>query len=54
MGHKEGNVPLLLIDGHNLPGLSGGPVVYAVHGGPPNMLKVAGVISGYRFEWDSV
>ncbi|MDQ7784592.1 MAG: hypothetical protein RDU20_17035, partial [Desulfomonilaceae bacterium] len=39
--------------GHNNPGFSGGPVVYA----PPGQLaatNVAGVISGFRFVWDRV
>lgn len=54
MGHQEAGISLLLLDGHNLPGLSGGPVVFAVPGQPVNELRVAGVISGYRFEWDPV
>ena len=54
LGHKEAGVPLLLIDGHNLPGLSGGPVVFSAPGAPANKLNVAGVISGYRFKWDAV
>lgn len=43
----------LLLDGHNNPGFSGGPVVYAVVGHLP-ATNVAGVVSGYRFEWDKV
>jgi len=44
---------LMLLDGHNNPGFSGGPVVYA----PPSQLaatRVAGVISGYHHHWESV
>lgn len=35
------------LDGHNVPGFSGGPVVYSAN--PPYDFKVASVISGYRF-----
>ncbi len=38
---------ILLIDGHNNHGFSGGPVVYSQAGANPQY-KVAGVISGYR------
>jgi S1-C subfamily serine protease len=41
---------ILLLDGHNNPGFSGGPVVFAKMGGPADQLIVAGVISAYRFE----
>lgn len=41
---------ILLLDGHNNPGFSGGPVVFAKMGEPANKLTVAGVISAYRFE----
>jgi hypothetical protein len=38
-----------ILDGHNNPGFSGGPVVFVPPpGGAP--FKVAGIISGYRFE----
>jgi len=35
------------LDGHNVPGFSGGPVVYSLN--PPYNFKVTSVISGYRF-----
>ncbi|MBZ0304076.1 MAG: serine protease [Anaerolineae bacterium] len=38
------NVDYFLIDGHNNPGFSGGPVVFS----DGKKIKVAGVISGYR------
>lgn len=38
-----------LLDGHNNPGFSGGPVVFSSQD-RPNVYKIAGVISGYRFE----
>lgn len=38
---------ILLLDGHNNPGFSGGPVVFAEPGS--QVLKIAGLISGYRF-----
>jgi hypothetical protein len=44
----------LLIDGHNNPGFSGGPVVFSQPNKVPPKYKVAGVISAYRYEWDSV
>jgi S1-C subfamily serine protease len=50
--HRDGE-KFMLLDGHNNPGFSGGPVIYAIHGDPRNV-RVAGVVSGYRFEWDKV
>lgn len=46
----------MLLDGHNNPGFSGGPVVYHTpwNYNPQDPVKVAGVISSYRFEWDAV
>ena len=45
---------LLVLDGHNNPGFSGGPVVFSKEGQPPNKLSVAGVIAGYHYEWKPV
>ena len=42
----------MLLDGHNNPGFSGGPVYYSPAGTSES--RVAGVISGYRYEWESV
>jgi len=44
----ENKLKVILLDGLNNPGFSGGPVVYK----EPNQIdfKVAGVISGYRYE----
>lgn len=36
-----------LIDGHNLPGFSGGPLVFASHGGVGSTWHVLGVVSAY-------
>jgi hypothetical protein len=36
-----------IIDGHNLPGFSGGPLVFAEHGGIGSTWHVLGVVSGY-------
>jgi S1-C subfamily serine protease len=44
---------LLLLDGHNNPGFSGGPVVFA----PPDTnaaTRVAGVVSAFRYQWENV
>ena len=49
----QGTEKYILLDGHNNPGFSGGPVIYSV-GGNPRDVRVAAVISGYRFEWDQV
>jgi len=38
----------IFLDGNNNPGFSGGPVVFSISG--TNELRVAGVISGYRYE----
>lgn len=43
----------MLLDGHNNPGFSGGPVDYAKPG-ETAAKHVAGVISGYRFQMDRV
>jgi S1-C subfamily serine protease len=43
---------LYLLDGHNNPGFSGGPVVFGRGGSLPN--AVAAVISGYRFSPEPV
>jgi hypothetical protein len=43
----------LLLDGHNNPGFSGGPVVFAVNG-QGAATNVAGVVSGYKYVWDKV
>lgn len=36
-----------IIDGHNLPGFSGGPLVFAEHGGAGSTWHVLGVVHGY-------
>lgn len=36
-----------IIDGHNLPGFSGGPLVFASHGGVGSNWHVLGVVSAY-------
>lgn len=46
VGDKGGKV--LLLDGHNNPGFSGGPVVFGSFRNPTDF-KIMGVISGYRF-----
>lgn len=43
---------LYLLDGHNNPGFSGGPVVFSSTRGAPD--RVAAVISGYRFHPEPV
>lgn len=49
----EGTTKYMLLDGHNNPGFSGGPVIYSPYG-QPQTVRVAGVVSGFRFEWDNV
>jgi hypothetical protein len=46
--HNQYGLHRVFLDGHNNPGFSGGPVVFVVPG--TRNLKVAAVISGYRFE----
>lgn len=41
-----------LLDGHNNPGFSGGPVLFGQNGGVPQ--NIAAIVSGYRFEKESV
>ncbi len=48
-----GTEKYILLDGHNNPGFSGGPVIYT-RPGDIHDVRVAGVISSYRFEWDKV
>lgn len=45
-------VKIIFLDGYNNPGFSGGPVVFAAPGHQD--LKVAGVVSGFRWEWERV
>lgn len=46
----QGDQSVLLLDGHNNPGFSGGPVVFSEVGKPKNRYRVASIVSGYRFE----
>jgi hypothetical protein len=48
--YKEENNELILIDGHNNPGFSGGPLVFVPPGKPTTQFQVAGIISRYRFQ----
>jgi S1-C subfamily serine protease len=42
---------LIVLDGHNNPGFSGGPVAFSEQGKPfGSSFKIMGVISGYRFD----
>ena len=41
---------IILLDGYNNPGFSGGPVVFTKSGSAKNELSVAAIVSGYRFE----
>lgn len=52
MSRTADGIERLFLDGHNNPGFSGGPVVWAEAG--RNAYKVAGVISGYREENEPV
>ena len=40
----------ILLDGHNNPGFSGGPVCYKTVGSTEKSMRILGVISGYRFD----
>lgn len=44
----------ILLDGHNNPGFSGGPVVFTRLGGPVDELSVAGVVSGYHYQYEPI
>lgn len=41
---------ILILDGYNNPGFSGGPVVFRWHSDPVNVLRFAGIVSDYRAE----
>jgi hypothetical protein len=49
-----GDGAAIFLDGHNNPGFSGGPIVYRPFDQPPYILKVAGVVSGYRPDFEYV
>ncbi|WP_447897835.1 S1 family peptidase [Stenotrophomonas sepilia] len=49
-----GEREMLILDGHNNPGFSGGPVVFEDKWQPGSGLRIAGVVSGYRFEPEDV
>ena len=44
----QGDQRVLLLDGHNNPGFSGGPVVFIKAGQPKNRYRVASIVSAYR------
>ncbi len=46
--------PALVLDAINNEGFSGGPVVFAPVGAPPNDLRIAAVVSKYRTEVEQV
>ena len=46
----ENKVSLLLVDGHNNAGFSGGPVVFKPLENEEDVWKIAGVVSGYQIE----
>lgn len=47
---KNSRLDNLLLDGHNNPGFSGGPVFYTVVG-KQGVFGIAGIISSYQYEW---
>jgi hypothetical protein len=51
---NENGVETLFLDGHNNPGFSGGPIVYRDLDRSEFVYKVAGVVSGFRFDSTSV
>lgn len=50
IGHGPGEREVFLLDGHNNPGFSGGPVVFRHLNQPNGQLRVMGVVSAYRSE----
>ena len=51
----DSNSRLMLLDGHNNPGFSGGPVVFSEQGKPvSSSFRVMGIISGYRFSEEPI
>lgn len=50
----QGDQTMLLLDGHNNSGFSGGPVVFSEAGKPNNSYRVASIISGYKCESESI
>lgn len=51
---EQGEREMIVLDGHNNPGFSGGPVVFDDKWEPGQPLKIAGVVSGYRFAPEEV
>lgn len=52
MDHTDPAMNVYYFDGHNNPGFSGGPIVFAPQGGED--IRVAAVVSGYRNQYDKV
>ena len=50
----QGDQTMLLLDGHNNPGFSGGPVVFSEARKPRKSYRVASIVCGYRFEPESI
>jgi len=52
LDYKDKSRIIIYVDGFNNPGFSGGPIVFSV--GNTNKFRIAGVVSGYRYEKDKV
>lgn len=50
----EKGATMIFLDGHNNPGFSGGPIVYRDLDRNTFVYKLAGVVSGFRFEVGAV
>jgi S1-C subfamily serine protease len=48
---KEKGISIVLLDGYNNPGFSGGPMVYRDMNQPKLVFNVAGVVSGFPYEF---
>ena len=47
---EKGNPETFVLDGHNNPGFSGGPVVFRPANNPNGELRVMAIVSAYRTE----
>lgn len=53
LSQRQNDTHYFLLDGHNNPGFSGGPVIYTPPGND-DIVCVAGVVAGFTYAWDRV
>lgn len=50
----DGPTKIIFVDGHNNPGFSGGPLVFNPPEKPRSHFQVAGIVSGFQYQQESI